>query len=139
MATRKIATYENGSRAAVVYRDADWQELLSHPGRRKLQGGRVVATEPPAPSPEAQAAADRALLREPCSENSSRSGSSSAPQRPKASRPRRSPRSSACAHAGWQTGRTLYLWAPTPELRRLEGQALYEHPASVRTQHLACV
>jgi hypothetical protein len=26
MATRKIATYENGSRAAVVYRDADWQE-----------------------------------------------------------------------------------------------------------------
>jgi hypothetical protein len=49
---------------AVPVTEADWQELLSHPGRRKLQGGRVVAAERPALPPDAQAAADRALLRE---------------------------------------------------------------------------
>jgi hypothetical protein len=50
--------------SAVPVTDADWQELLSHPGRRKLENGRVLPTEPPAPSPDAQAEADRALLRE---------------------------------------------------------------------------
>jgi hypothetical protein len=49
---------------AVPVSDEDWQDLLSHPGRRKIEGGGVVATEPPALPPDAQAAADRALLRE---------------------------------------------------------------------------
>jgi hypothetical protein len=44
--------------------EEDWQELLSHPGRRRVENGRVVATEPRAPSPDAQAEADQALLRE---------------------------------------------------------------------------
>jgi hypothetical protein len=48
---------------AVLVSDEDWQDLVSHPGRRRIENGRVIPTEPPAPSPEAQAEADRALLR----------------------------------------------------------------------------
>jgi hypothetical protein len=44
--------------------DEDWQDLVSHPGRRLVENGQVVATEPPPPSPDSQAEADRALLRE---------------------------------------------------------------------------
>ncbi len=79
---------------AVPVTDADWQELLSHPGRRKLQGGRVVASEPPAPSPEAQAVADRALLREAMLRDQLEAWieqRATAPQGPLARRDRRSP------------------------------------------------
>jgi hypothetical protein len=41
-----------------------WRDLLRHPGRRRIENGRVIATEPPPPTPDAQAEADRALLRE---------------------------------------------------------------------------
>jgi hypothetical protein len=50
--------------AAVPVSDEDWQDLLSHPGRRRIENGRIVATEPPPLPPDAQAEADRALLRE---------------------------------------------------------------------------
>jgi hypothetical protein len=49
---------------AVSVSDQDWQDLVSNPGRRRIENGRVVAIEPPPPSPDAQAEADRALLRE---------------------------------------------------------------------------
>jgi hypothetical protein len=50
--------------AAVPVSDEDWQDLVSHPGRRRIENGRVVAIEPPPLAPDAQAEADRALLRE---------------------------------------------------------------------------
>jgi hypothetical protein len=50
--------------AAVPVSDEDWQDLVSHPGQRRIENGQVVTTEPPPLPPDAQAAADRALLRE---------------------------------------------------------------------------
>jgi hypothetical protein len=50
--------------AAVPVSDEDWQDLVSNPDRRRIENGRVVPTEPPPLSPDAQAEADRALLRE---------------------------------------------------------------------------
>jgi hypothetical protein len=44
--------------------DEDWQDVVSHPGRRRVENGQVVTTEPPPPSPDSQAEADRALLHE---------------------------------------------------------------------------
>ena len=50
--------------AAVPVSDEDWQDLVSHPGRRRIENGQVVATQPPPPSLDSRAEADRALLRE---------------------------------------------------------------------------
>jgi hypothetical protein len=50
--------------AAVPVSEEVWQDCVSNPGRRRIENGQLVANEPPPPSPEAQAEADRTLLRE---------------------------------------------------------------------------